>query len=221
MIEEKQQKRRKAKEAAAITTSEISGSGKSGSSPRGSDSLLLLQNPQTEDKGGGGVGGEHEAPEAAGDVEAPASPEAVLEADPDFLHWATVQFLPTTIFTFRIDLQTPVGFEVAMGRRGAVAVADVDRSGQAQHARLAANRCIIKRVGNDHVHTVEDLELGVLKRRIASALVRQGLLDKAEAASAAAAEAAAAATEATHLGLQAALRKKEAAAAAESRAAAA
>ena len=44
--------------------------------------------------------------------------QRLLEADPDFLHWTTAKFLPTTNFTLKIDLQTPVGFEVKPGRRG-------------------------------------------------------------------------------------------------------
>ena len=54
----------------------------------------------------------------------------------------------------------------------------MERGGQAAAARLKPHgRCFIKRMGNSHVHTVEDLELGVLKRRIASALLRKGVLE--------------------------------------------
>ena len=89
-------------------------------------------------------------------------------------------------------------------------VSAVERGGQAAAARLKPHgRCFIKRMGNSHVHTVEDLELGVLKRRIASALLRKGVLDKAEEAAAASTAAAAAVEETNHLGLQVKKEKKE------------
>ena len=89
-------------------------------------------------------------------------------------------------------------------------VSAVERGGQAAAARLKPHgRCFIKRMGNSHVHTVEDLELGVLKRRIASALLRKGVLDKAEEAATAGTAAAAAVEETNHLGLQVKKEKKE------------
>ena len=116
MLEEKKQKRlnAKAKAAAAAAVRGSAGGEQTESKKKalpflGGSAPLLLPRVD-EDRALDGV--ELDA------MEASPSPEALLEADPDFLHWTTAKFLPTTNFTLKIDLQTPVGFEVKPGRRG-------------------------------------------------------------------------------------------------------
>ena len=113
------------------------------------------------------------------DVETGEAAGASLEADPEFLQYATASFLPTTNFTFLLDLQEPIGFEALSGRRGPI-VSNVERGGQGQLARLEAKRCVVKRVGHDHIHTVEELDLEIVKRRITSAMFRQERLENGD-----------------------------------------
>ena len=118
---------------------------------------------------------------AAGDVEMDVQDKETLVGNhPDFVPKTTLDFLPTTNFTFLLDLTEPVGLEVfgaRRRRRRVVVVSAVEAGSQGVMAGIKA-RCIVTRVGDDCVRTPEEFEVAIVKRRIVSAMIRSDALEK-------------------------------------------
>jgi len=81
----------------------------------------------------------------------------------------------TARFTFHLNLTEPLGFLVRK-RWGNVHVSDVDPLGQGAVAGMS-NMCVIKRIGGKTVHSVDEFQLEIVKRRIVSAFERKRIIE--------------------------------------------
>ena len=109
-----------------------------------------------------GVGSAPDDVEEEAGVATPSHPMGQrVEDHPEYLEKADLSFLPTTSFTFLLDLSEPVGLDIIGARRHGKRVAVVSSVSEDSQGVLAGikPRSIVTRVGDTRVFTPEEFEV--------------------------------------------------------------